>query len=109
MKTSVIKYRVADFLKRYPPFTEMSDLDLLDLAASGRVVFHESDEYVFQKDESRGSIIWVIQQGRIHLLAGDWHVARAHLPRLIRTCARSRGLSPRLSAQLLRRLRTCSK
>ncbi len=71
MRTSVIKYRVADFLKRYPPFNEMSDLDLLDLAASGRVVFHESDEYVFQKDDSRGSVIWVIQQGRVHLLAGS--------------------------------------
>ena len=34
--------------------------------------------------------------GRIHLLAGDWHVARAHLPRLIRAAARSRGLSPRV-------------
>ncbi len=68
MKTSVIKYRVADFLKRYPPFNEIDDLDLLDLAASGRVVFHESDEYVFQQDDPRGSVIWVIQQGRVHLL-----------------------------------------
>ncbi|MEP7270092.1 MAG: putative nucleotidyltransferase substrate binding domain-containing protein [Acidobacteriota bacterium] len=71
MKTSVIKYRVADFLKRYPPFSEIDDLDLLDLAASGRVVFHESDEYVFQKDDSRGSVVWVIQQGRVHLLEGS--------------------------------------
>jgi hypothetical protein len=35
-------------------------------------------------------------QGRIHLLAGDWHVARAHLPRLIRAEARARGLRPRI-------------
>lgn len=71
MRTSVIKYRVADFLKRYPPFNEMSDLDLLDLAASGRVVFHESDEYVFQKEDSRGPFIWVVQQGMVHLLDGS--------------------------------------
>jgi malate dehydrogenase (oxaloacetate-decarboxylating) len=71
MRTSVIKYRVADFLKRYAPFSEMSDLDLLDLASSGRVVFHESEEFVFQKDEERGPFVWVIQQGRVHLLAGN--------------------------------------
>ena len=69
MRTSVIRYRVADFLKRYPPFNEMTDLDLLDLASSGRVVFHESDEYIFRKDEERGPYIWVIQQGRVHLLS----------------------------------------
>jgi CBS domain-containing protein len=69
MRTSIIRYRVADFLKRYPPFNEMTDLDLLDLASSGRVVFHESDEYIFQKDEERGPQIWVIQQGRVHLLS----------------------------------------
>lgn len=35
-------------------------------------------------------------QGRIHLLAGDWHVARAHLPRLIRDEAHARGKKPRI-------------
>src|SRR5688500_12027561 len=49
VNTSVIQYRVADFLKRYAPFDSLPDQDLLDLAGSGRVKFHESEEYVYQQ------------------------------------------------------------
>src|ERR1700733_5484785 len=65
MKTSVIRYRVADFLKQYPPFNELSAEDLLVLAASGRVVFHESEEYIFRKNQPKTSSICVIQQGSV--------------------------------------------
>ena len=68
MKTSVIRYRVADFLKQYPPFNELSEDDLLNLAASGRVVFHESDEYIFRKNQQKGPSIWVIQQGSVEII-----------------------------------------
>ena len=33
---------------------------------------------------------------RVYVIAGDWHVARAHLPRLIRAEAARRGRAPRL-------------
>ena len=68
MKTSVIRYRVADFLKQYAPFSEISAEDLLHLAASGRVIFHESEEYVFRKNQPCTSAIWVIQQGSVSLV-----------------------------------------
>ena len=68
MKTSVIRYRVADFLKQYAPFNELSEEDLLALAASGRVVFHESDEYIFRKNQQKGPSIWVIQQGSVEII-----------------------------------------
>ena len=46
MDTSVISYRVADFLKRHPPFQAMPEADLLELAARGRVRFYEPNEYI---------------------------------------------------------------
>ena len=38
------------------------------MAASGRVLFHESDEYIFHKGQQRGASIWVIQQGSVEIL-----------------------------------------
>ncbi len=53
-----------------------------------------------KRDEHAASLMvdcWQLApHGRIHLLAGDWHVARAHLPRLIRAEAAARGLKPRV-------------
>ncbi len=68
MKTSSIAYRVADFLKRHPPFEFFSEQDLLELAASGRVKFHETDEYVQRQGEDYSPYVFAIQQGRVDLL-----------------------------------------
>jgi signal-transduction protein with cAMP-binding, CBS, and nucleotidyltransferase domain len=68
MKTSVIRQRVADFLKSHPPFDALSEQDLLDLAGSGRVKFHESEEHVFRKGDAKSQFIWIIQQGQVELL-----------------------------------------
>ena len=68
MKTSVIRFRVADFLKQYPPFNELSEGDLLNLAASGRVIFHESEEYLFRQHQPTGPALWIIQQGSVEIL-----------------------------------------
>ncbi|MCU1235326.1 MAG: nucleotidyltransferase [Candidatus Solibacter sp.] len=71
MKTSVIRQRVADFLQRHTPFDALSAEDLLDLAGSGRVKFHEADEYIFREGDARGQVVWMIQQGRVELLEND--------------------------------------
>jgi len=68
VQTSSIRYRVADFLGRHPPFQFFDEAKRLELAAHGRVKFHEADEYVFRGGETRGSWIWVIEQGRVELL-----------------------------------------
>ena len=68
MKTSVIRYRVADFLRESAPFDGMTLEDLLEFAGSGRVLFHEDGVLLFQKGETRDGVIWVIQQGRIEVL-----------------------------------------
>ncbi|MEO8369446.1 MAG: putative nucleotidyltransferase substrate binding domain-containing protein [Candidatus Solibacter sp.] len=68
MKTSVIRQRVADFLRRHAPFDGLEEQDLLELAGSGKVKFHESDEYVYWQGDPKGAFVWTIQQGRVELL-----------------------------------------
>jgi len=68
MNTSVIRYRVADILRRYAPFDSLEEADLLDLSGSGRVKFHESDEYVYQQGQPTAKLVWIIQQGRVDLI-----------------------------------------
>ena len=65
LKTSVIWLRVADFLRKYPPFQYFSEADLLEIAHSGRVTFHQDGEYVFRAGAPRREWIWVVQQGSV--------------------------------------------
>ncbi len=67
METAVISYRVADFLKKHPPFHAMDDADLLGLAARGRVRFHEPNEYILWQGEPHRLHVFVIQQGTVSL------------------------------------------
>jgi CBS domain-containing protein len=46
----------------------LTEQDLLKLAVSGRVIFHESEEYIFRKSQPRGTAIWVIQQGSVEII-----------------------------------------
>lgn len=68
MKTSLIRFRVADFLKQYPPFDGLPEPDLFELAGTGRVSFHEAAEYVFRRGRPRKPSIWVIQQGAVEII-----------------------------------------
>ena len=67
MDTSAISYRVADFLKKHPPFQAMEEGDLLELAARGRVRFHEANEYILWQGEPHKLHVFVIQQGTVSL------------------------------------------
>lgn len=68
MQTSAISYRVADFLKQYPPFQYMELPDLLELANHGRVKFHEIDEYILWEKAAHGPHVFVIQQGTVSIV-----------------------------------------
>lgn len=68
MKTASIAYRVADFLRRYPPFQYLTDSELLELVGGGRVIFHEDGELVFEQGRKRSRYVYVIQQGAVRLL-----------------------------------------
>ena len=83
MDTSPISYRVADFLKQHPPFQAMDDADLLELAARGRVRFHEANEFILWQGEPHKSHVFVIQQGVVTLwdeTEGVWPCAMCAAP-----------------------------
>ncbi len=67
MDTAEISYRVADFLKKYPPFNAIEDADLLVLAARGKVRFYEPFEYILWQGEPHRHHVFVIQQGTVSL------------------------------------------
>ena len=67
MNTSVIRYRVADFLKSHPPFDALPEQLLIELAGQGRVKFHETDEYIFRQGQAKTPWVWIIQQGKVEL------------------------------------------
>lgn len=73
VETAAINYRVADFLKRHPPFNAIDDADLLELAARGRVRFYEPNQYILWQGEPHRLQLFVIQQGTVSLWdeAGD--------------------------------------
>ncbi|MEZ5398229.1 MAG: putative nucleotidyltransferase substrate binding domain-containing protein [Bryobacteraceae bacterium] len=68
MNTTIIRQRVADFLKSHPPFDQVHNDDLLQLAGAGRIGFHESEEFVFRQGAARAPFVWVIQQGKVEIL-----------------------------------------
>jgi CBS domain-containing protein len=67
MDTATISYRVADFLKKYPPFQAMDDADLRALAGRGRVRFHERNEHILSQGADHTHLVFVIQQGVVSL------------------------------------------
>ena len=73
LKTATIAFRVADFLRRYPPFQYLADSELLQLVGGGRVIFHEDGELVFEQGRRRAPHIYVIQQGVVRLLEAHAH------------------------------------
>lgn len=68
MKAISIALRVADFLKRYPPFEFIGEGDLLELAAGGRVKFHEEGEVLFSHGQPRDQFVYVISSGRVRIV-----------------------------------------
>ena len=68
MRTSTINYRVADFLKRFPPFEFLDEPELLELASHGRVKMHQRGEALFWEGREPGPFVFVIQQGTVRLV-----------------------------------------
>lgn len=67
----MIAVRIADFLKQYPPFQYMEVQSLRQLAAMGKVKFHEGGEIVFSAGQPRDKWIYVLQQGKVQIVSED--------------------------------------
>jgi hypothetical protein len=87
MHTAVIRYRVADFLKRYAPFDALHQEDLLALSGSGRVHFHESEELVFTLDALCN--LFGIEPHDRHTAGGDAFITAQFFLRLLRYAQRA--------------------
>jgi CBS domain-containing protein len=68
MKAYSIALRIADFLRKHPPFDLLREADLVDLAAAGRVKFHEEGEVVFSQGQPRDRFVYVINEGRVRIV-----------------------------------------
>ena len=78
MDTATIRYRVADYLKKYPPFMAMDERDLLELAGQGRVKFFEVNEFIVVQGSPYMWQLFVIQQGTVTLWDEEGEVAQLH-------------------------------
>ena len=67
MDTAAVSYRIVDFLKTNPPFSAMSDIDLLALTTAGRVKFYEANDFILWHGEPHKLHVFVIQQGTVSL------------------------------------------
>ena len=67
MDTAAVSYRIVDFLKTHPPFSAMSDTDLLALTTAGRVKFYEANDFILWQGEPHKVHVFVIQQGTVSL------------------------------------------
>jgi CBS domain-containing protein len=65
--TSAIGQRVTDFLKKHAPFQDVDEADLLALAATGRVRFHEPHDFILWQGQPLRMQVLVIQQGTVTL------------------------------------------
>lgn len=66
MKNPVAQ-RVADFLKRYPPFNSLTYADLNSIAAQCKVIYLDKNEVLFKGGDATHSNFYVVEDGAIGL------------------------------------------
>ena len=66
MKNTIAE-RVADFLKRYPPFQFMESESLLQIAGQVQVLYFEKDKPVFKEQDTNHSMFYVVKDGAVRL------------------------------------------
>jgi CBS domain-containing protein len=62
-----ISERVADFLKRYPPFNELTSKDLHRLSEAVEIIYKARGSYIFKEDDPMHPFFYVIQRGAVSL------------------------------------------
>ena len=62
-----IASRIADFLKNYAPFNQLTNDDLIEIALSIRVVTIEKNKTLFQIDDTLHDSFYVVANGLINL------------------------------------------
>jgi CBS domain-containing protein len=68
---NTISYRIADFLKRYPPFSNLLKAQLESLSEEVSIVYKEKNHTVFTIDESAHHQFYVVHKGAVALWNKD--------------------------------------
>ncbi len=69
---NTISYRIADFLKRFPPFSYLSKKELEDLSLEVSIVYKEKDNTIFHFEEKPHHHFYVVHKGAVAL----WDVTK---------------------------------
>ncbi|WP_343486567.1 DUF294 nucleotidyltransferase-like domain-containing protein [Allomuricauda sp. d1] len=64
---NTISFRIADFLKRYPPFSNLTKVELETLSEEVSIVYKEKDSLVFEIDETAHPHFYVVHKGAVAL------------------------------------------
>ena len=64
---NTISTRVADFLKKYPPFNEITIKDLESLSEEIKIVYKVKDELIFSEEEKAHDYFYVVHKGAVVL------------------------------------------
>lgn len=65
--SNVIVSRVAEFLKKYPPFTFLDKEELTSVASSVEIRYFQKDETLFEQGEPATPNFFILKEGQIHL------------------------------------------
>ncbi|MEM7109690.1 MAG: cyclic nucleotide-binding domain-containing protein, partial [Bacteroidota bacterium] len=65
--SNLIASRIADFLKRYPPFDGLHSADLDKLSLAAVVKYFSADDYVFHQGDVKSELLYIVKEGVVHL------------------------------------------
>jgi CBS domain-containing protein len=68
---NTISYRIADFLKRYPPFSNLLKTEIESLSEEVLIIYKEKDHTVFTIDEPAHNQFYVVHKGAVALWNRD--------------------------------------
>ena len=68
---NTISFRIADFLKNYPPFSNLSESELESLSEEISIIYKEKDSTIFSIDEAAHSQFYVVHKGAVALWSKD--------------------------------------
>jgi len=71
MVSESLKQRITDFLIKYPPFSYISEEDLLKLSSLCKIKVLNAKEFIFREGDNPPNEFYVINQGSVHLLLED--------------------------------------
>ncbi len=68
MDANILGQRIADFLKKYPPFTLMAEDDLMNICQNITISYVDIGENVFTQGEVPKNFFYVVNQGAVKLV-----------------------------------------